>query len=89
MAEFQPKRLFGFVPFWPTYPVGFYVGVLARDIVGILRGRAGRRYLRQRWQQRHPIFRIAVVGWLPQAVASAVQDEFANIWRSRLNQRRI
>lgn len=79
---FQKKHLFGFVPFWPTYPVGFYLGVVARELPQALRGHSGSRYLNQRHAGRW-----AVLLQVPRAVAMALRDEAMNVWRARYNNR--
>lgn len=84
---YRRKYLGGFIPFWPTYPIGFYLRVFAADMLGVLAGKSGRMYFRQFWQQKLALCRVAVIAQVPRALLSVIRDETRNIWRARLNNR--
>lgn len=85
---YRRKYLWGFAPFWPTYRIGYFFGVLAVEIWPALAGGSGRRYLRQYWQEASIFRRVTgIAKQLPRAVVSVLADEAKNIWRSRLNNR--
>jgi len=82
---YQRKYLGGWLPFWPSMPMGFYLGVLVGEVVAVFTIGSGSRYLRQHW----PRSRWRVLPQLPGALLSALTDEARNVLRSRLNNRLV
>lgn len=70
---YRRKHLFGLLPFWPTYPVGFFAGVLLAECCA-----PGRRYM---------CAGVGVLRQLPRAICVVLADEVRNVWRARRNNR--
>lgn len=88
MTEYRRKYLGGLLPFWPTYPAGYFLRLALVEFYGVARGESGRRYMAQRGQSAGPALRLIMAArQAPKAFFGAIVDEVRNVVRSRHNRR--